>query len=462
MRGGGLLRAARGFGARLGAGAGLARLACGAFGGRVRRLRGAQRRFGLGQRILPAAARLGGGNRLGQFLALFAISSGGGAMASARSSSAAARRSASSALRFSAVSSRSRQPDSSLVTSCRRFSARLAFAPRSSCCGPAGDHGQTRGLDRGFQGASTVRGPAPDRAGRPWFPASRPAVRPPRLGSVEAVTGQTRGLQLAAAMERSASARRQGAVASVTRASAARRASRAIWSARARSASRACRASCACAGAIGAGRASSRSRFNCDKAVQLPQAQGGGRRRILGPGAEPVPAPQIALEADQPLPGAQRRLAGAGLIGAVHQPICARRRASTSGTATCGASGAARRARGRRVIGAARPSPSASAPPFRGAQVIGQRRTQGRLVARFHLTRGPAAGCPPAIRVPPVLPAPPPRRAGIRLAFGGGPGGAGLGLARLGGGAGGFGLGQRGSASSASAVARFLAASAAA
>src|SRR5690606_41643511 len=42
--------------------------------------------------------------------------------------------------------------------------------------------------------------------------------------------------------------------------------------------------------------------------VQLLQPQRRGRGRILRPGPEPVPPPEVAFQADQPLPRPQLRL----------------------------------------------------------------------------------------------------------------------------------------------------------
>ena len=53
--------------------------------------------------------------------------------------------------------------------------------------------------------------------------------------------------------------------------------------------------------------------------VQLLQAQGRSRWRILGHGSEPVPPPKITLCRDQPLPGQQLRLKPRARLR-IHQP----------------------------------------------------------------------------------------------------------------------------------------------
>ena len=75
----------------------------------------------------------------------------------------------------------------------------------------------------------------------------------------------------------------------------------------------------ACACTFGTGGDFLQIAFQRGQAVQLLQAQGGGRGGIFGTGAKAIPAPEVAVTADQTLPRLQIGLQ-AGAIGAIHQP----------------------------------------------------------------------------------------------------------------------------------------------
>ena len=58
--------------------------------------------------------------------------------------------------------------------------------------------------------------------------------------------------------------------------------------------------------------------FQAFQAVQLFQPKGRSAWGVFGPGAEPIPTPQVTFEANQPLAWFQRRLRGISGIG-IHQ-----------------------------------------------------------------------------------------------------------------------------------------------
>ncbi len=97
-------------------------------------------------------------------------------------------------------------------------------------------------------------------------------------------------------MDRSASARARARFASVTRASAARRASRARWSAARQFRQPRLQRLMRLTRAIGPGRHLLQIALQLHQPVQLLQPQRRGRGSILGPRAEPVPAPEVALD----------------------------------------------------------------------------------------------------------------------------------------------------------------------
>ena len=127
-------------------------------------------------------------------------------------------------------------------------------------------------------------------------------------------------------------------------------------------------------GAVGAGGDLFEVVLQLRQAVELLQAQRGGGGRILGPGAEAVPAPEVAFDADKPLAGLQVGLQRRAFVARSTRPICHRRRASTAGALTWFASG-----RPRRAGAAARRSPAAPpSPSAPSAATSGARRSSAR------------------------------------------------------------------------------------
>ena len=120
--------------------------------------------------------------------------------------------------------------------------------------------------------------------------------------------------------------------------------------------------------------------------VQLLKPQRGGGRRILGPGAEPVPAPKIALNRDEPLTGFQKRLQ-AGALAPFHQtdlPDPARKDGGDidDGGQRADTSRQGLRVRISRQLG---PAGRAVSTNLRRTQIVGQRRPQRLFIALLHL-----------------------------------------------------------------------------
>ena len=123
-----------------------------------------------------------------------------------------------------------------------------------------------------------------------------------------------------------------------------------------------------------------------DQPVQLPQPQRRRRGCIFRRRPEPVPAPQIALAADQPLPGFQQHLQTRA-IGARHQTDL--RDPPRQNLGHRHLTRQRRHPLGQglrlRIVGQHRPARALFRPDLRRAQIVGQCRTQRRLKALGHL-----------------------------------------------------------------------------
>ncbi len=199
------------------------------------------------------------------------------------------------------------------------------------------------------------------------------------------------------------------------------------------------------AGAVGLGVGLFEIALELDKAVQLLKPQRGGGRRIFGGGAESVPAPEIPLDAHQPLAGAQfgLTLGALGAIDKAHLPHAADKHLGDGDIVGQRIDPGGERL-GIGIGGQNRPARAPRGIDLRCAQIVGQGSAERLFIAALHPQKIEHLPAFLGVTLNEL------RQRGnlgpkrIGLALGGGARSAGIDLARLDIGSGSLGLGQRG------------------